>query len=298
MKVITYHADQSTRLASTNSTHPRLGAITPAGVLDVTAAGATRGDATLGDPAVFFRGGIAALDRLHRLVGQASDGPFLGPVDELTLAPTVPEPAKILCVGLNYRKHAAESGMAEPGEPVLFSKFNNALAAHREKVSIQGLTQVDYESELGLVIGTGGKNISEEAALDHVLGYLNANDISERALQMRSGQWLLGKSLDGFLPLGPVLVTADEAGDPQDMDVKGWLNGELRQNSSTADMIFSVAEIVAYASRYFTLQPGDVIVTGTPEGVILGRTQKDWLVPGDRYVVEVGPLGQLETEFR
>ena len=283
----------------------RLGVVTPDGVLDVAAATARLGhvgrDVQDGSPlasaAAFFAAGEAGLERLAELVAGAADGPFIGPLDELRLAPTVPRPGKILCVGLNYRRHAAESGMAEPKEPVLFSKFDNALAAHGATVAIRGLKQVDYESELAVVIGRRGKDIAEPDALGHVLGYLNANDVSERELQMRSGQWLLGKTVDGFLPLGPMLVTADEAGDPQALRVRGWLNGDLRQDSNTADMIFSVAEIIAYASRYMTLEPGDVILTGTPEGVVLGRPQKDWVVPGDVYEVEVEGLGRLSTRF-
>jgi len=276
----------------------RLGVVTGAGVLDVAAAAKAHGERSLQvDAAEFFSIGAELEGRLRDLVGRVPDGPYVGRLEDLPLAPTVPRPEKVLCVGLNYRKHAAESGMAEPREPVLFSKFNNTLAPHDATVSIAGLTKVDYEAELGVVIGQGGKDISEGRALEHVLGYVNANDVSERDLQMRSGQWLLGKTLDGFLPLGPYLVTADEAGDPQAMSVRGWLNGDLRQDSSTADMIFSVAEVIAYASRFMTLAPGDVIVTGTPEGVVLGRPQKDWVQPGDEYVVEIGPLGRLRTKF-
>lgn len=289
-----------------------LGVVTPNGVLDVAAAAQRHGaDSPLGaikgrgvpignemlDAAAFYAAGSAALDGLNSLVARATDGPFVGGIDDLDLAPVVPEPGKIICVGLNYRRHAAESGMQEPKEPILFSKYPNSLAPQGASVNIQGLTQVDYESELGVVLGRDGRDIPESEALEHVLGYFNANDVSERALQMRSSQWLLGKTLDGFLPIGPFVLTADEAGDPQDMRVRGWLNGDLRQDSSTADMIFSVAEVIAYASRFMTLTAGDIIVTGTPEGVVLGRPQKDWVVPGDEYVVEVGPLGRLVTRF-
>lgn len=264
----------------------RLGVVTPDGVVDADM-----------DAAAFFAEGQAAYERLASQVSSGDTGVITGDIESLDLAPSVPNPGKIICVGLNYRRHAAESGMAEPREPVLFSKYNNTLAPHGAAVNIAGLQQVDYESELALVIGTGGKDIAEARALDHVLGYLNANDLSERELQMRSGQWLLGKTVDGFLPLGPLLVTADEAGDPQAMRVRGWLNGDLRQDSNTADMIFSVAEVIAYTSRFMTLDPGDVILTGTPEGVVLGREQKDWVVPGDVYEVEVGDLGRLVTRF-
>lgn len=316
MKLVSYYpapagpsiAPSGTKLKA----RARLGVVTSAGVLDVAAAAQRHGaDSPLGalrgrgvpigndllDAAAFFAAGEAALDALVSLVARANDGPFVGALDDLDLAPVVPEPSKILCVGLNYRRHAAESGMAEPKEPVLFGKFHNTLAAHGGAVSIHGLEQVDYESELGVVLGRGGRDIPESEALEHVLGYFNANDVSERVLQMRSGQWLLGKTLDGFLPIGPYVLTADEAGDPQDMRVRGWLNGDLRQDSSTADMIFSVAEVIAYASRYMTLTTGDVLITGTPEGVVLGRPQKDWVVPGDDYVVEIGALGRLVTRF-
>lgn len=222
--------------------------------------------------------------------------PFLLAENTLSLAPAVVNPGKILCVGLNYAKHAAESGMAAPQQPVLFSKFNNSLAAHGEDVPIGGLEQVDYEAELAVVIGKRAKNVTVADALQYVFGYCNANDLSERKLQFVSGQWLLGKTLDKFMPLGPYLVTADEAGDPANMPVRGWLNGTLRQDSNTNDLIFSVAECISYASRYMTLEPGDVMSTGTPEGVILGMQDKVWMQPGDTYTVEIGNLGKLTNK--
>ena len=257
----------------------RLGVKTDKGVVDT---GQT-------PDAILYRG-TAALADLKKHVSSASS--FLKESD-LEIGPCVPNPGKILCVGLNYRKHAAESGMAEPKQPVLFSKFNNSIAAPGEEVSIGGLEQVDYEAELGVVIGKTAKNVSEEDALNYVLGYCNTNDLSERKLQFVSGQWLVGKTLDKFLPLGPYLVTADDVGDPQALAIKGWLNGQERQNSSTADMIFSVAEIIAYASKYMTLSPGDVISTGTPEGVIFGMKDKVWMKPGDEFTVEINKLGRL-----
>ncbi len=148
---------------------------------------------------------------------------------------------------------------------------------------------MDYEAELVVVMGRTAKNVPVENALDYVLGYCNGNDLSERALQFRSGQWLLGKSLDGFMPIGKYLVTADDIPNPQDLRIRGWMNGELRQDSNTADMIFSVAEIISYASQFMTLQAGDIISTGTPEGVILGYTpdEQRWMQAGDEYVVRV-----------
>jgi 2-keto-4-pentenoate hydratase/2-oxohepta-3-ene-1,7-dioic acid hydratase in catechol pathway len=186
--------------------------------------------------------------------------------------------------------------MAVPETPVLFSKFLNTIAAYGDSVSLPPVaTQYDYEVELGVVIGKPARNVSEDDALDYVLGYVTSNDISVRDLQSRTSQWLLGKTLDNFLPVGPYLVTADEAGDPQLLDIKTWVNGDIRQNSNTGDMIFTVAQIVSYISRYFTLEPGDLIVTGTPEGVAMGREDKPWLKPGDEVVVEVGKLGALKN---
>ena len=152
---------------------------------------------------------------------------------------------------------------------------------------------MDYEVELAVVIGKEAKYVSEADALDYVLGYCNANDVSARELQMRTSQWLLGKTSDSFCPLGPYLVTADEVGDPQKLATRSWLNGELRQNSNTADMVFTVAQVVSYISQYMTLKPGDVILTGTPEGVILGMKEKVWMKAGDKVAVEVEKLGRL-----
>lgn len=218
-------------------------------------------------------------------------------LDSVRIGPCVSNPQKILCVGLNYRAHAIESGMAIPEHPVLFSKFNNSIAAPGQDIDIADLETVDYESELAVIIGRPTRGVSIDDALDSVFGYCNANDLSEREMQMRTPQWLLGKAIDDFLPIGPYLVTRDEVPDPQDLAVKGWLNGELRQDSTTADMIFSVAEVISYASRYMTLLPGDVIITGTPFGVIMGMENKTWLRSGDEYTVEVGNLGRLTNRI-
>jgi len=237
----------------------------------------------------------APLDRLQAAVQRGGASPR--PESELQLAPCVPHPGKIIAVGLNYRRHAQETGAAIPETPILFSKFNNTLAANCQSVKLPSVaTQYDYEVELGVVIGRRASMVSVEQALENVLGYCTANDLSARDLQMRTSQWLLGKSLDGFCPIGPYLVTRDEVSDPQKLELKTWVNGDLRQNSNTADMIFSVAEVVSYASRYMTLEPGDLIITGTPEGVILGMKEpRVWLKPGDEVVVEVQGLGRLVT---
>lgn len=288
MKLLTYQSGDGNKL----------GVVTARGVLDVAAAvDATGVDCPAGADALYAQGS-AALPGLAALVAAADNPALYHNESDLTYGPAVPNPGKILCVGLNYQKHAAESGMAAPEEPVLFSKFNNSIAAPNEDIPLQAdWKTVDYESELGVVMGATARNVSVDEALDAVFGYCNMNDLSERDFQMKSGQWLLGKTLDKFLPLGPYVVTADEVPDPQNLSIKGWLNGELRQDSNTADMIFSVAEVIAYASRIMTLEPGDVISSGTPEGVILGMDPRVWLQPGDEYVVEVEGLGKLANRM-
>ncbi len=209
-------------------------------------------------------------------------------------APCVPNPGKIICVGLNYRQHAAESGMAVPATPVLFSKFNNTLAAHQEPVKLNpNAEQYDYEAELVVVLGRKARFVSQDDALGCVFGYCNGNELSARDLQFRTSQWLLGKSLDQFLPIGPFLFTADEIGDPGSLGIRCRVNGELRQNSNTSDMVFTVAQVISYTSQYMTLDPGDIISTGTPQGVILGMPEKRWLKPGDTVEVEIDHLGKL-----
>jgi 2-keto-4-pentenoate hydratase/2-oxohepta-3-ene-1,7-dioic acid hydratase in catechol pathway len=292
MRLMTYRDDDALRL----------GVVTRQGVLDVAAASRSLGVDAAVTPAALYASGTAALpalrallERIEALPAERSGGWYLDP-STLEPGPCVPAPGKILCVGLNYRRHAREAGFGVPETPVLFSKFGNTIAATGDPVTLPAVSdRYDYEAELVVVMGATARSVSEEDALDYVLGYCNGNDLSARDLQTRTGQWLLGKTLDGFLPIGPHLVTADEIPDPQDLRVRCWLNGELRQDSTTADMVFGVAEIVAYASRYMTLQPGDVIATGTPEGVILGMDQPVWLQPGDEVIVEVGSLGRLVT---
>ncbi len=228
---------------------------------------------------------------------------FLNPSEliaesNLEIGACVSNPSKIICIGLNYRKHAIESGMAIPEVPITFTKYNNTLTGYGNDIPLgaQG-EQFDYEVELGVVIGKKCKNVSKEDALDYVLGYCVANDLSCRDLQFKTSQWLIGKSLDSFLPLGKYLVTADEIPDPQNLQLTCTLNGELRQNSNTADMIFSVAEIIEFLSKYMTLEPGDLILTGTPQGVIMGMPEKKWLKPGDIVKVEIEKLGFSENRM-
>ncbi|MBJ9989409.1 fumarylacetoacetate hydrolase family protein [Paenibacillus sp. S28] len=214
----------------------------------------------------------------------------------LTLGPCVTHPNKIICVGLNYRKHAEETNAPIPEYPILFNKFNNTLAGAGEPIPLPKVSQkVDYEAELVIVMGKTAKYVSKENALSHVFGYCNVNDLSARDLQLRTHQWLLGKSCDKFSPLGPYLVTADEVGNPNDLDIQCLVNGEVRQHSNTSDMIFYCDEIVSYISQHMTLVPGDIILTGTPEGVVLGYPpeQQVYLKDGDQVTIQIEKLGSI-----
>ncbi len=218
----------------------------------------------------------------------------------IKFAPVILHPQKILCAGLNYRGHVNETKDKIPDEPVIFGKYENALTGAGEDIKIPDYTkQLDYEGELGVVIGKLGKNILVEKALEHIFGYFIGDDISARDVQLRSSQWLLGKNGDGFYPCGPFITTADEISDPQNLSIRTNLNGEIRQDSNTSYMIFSVAYLISYISRYMILVPGDIISTGTPEGVILGMPEKKrvWIKSSDVVSIEINRLGTLENRF-
>jgi 2-keto-4-pentenoate hydratase/2-oxohepta-3-ene-1,7-dioic acid hydratase in catechol pathway len=214
-------------------------------------------------------------------------------------APAVPRPGKIICVGLNYRQHAQETGNPIPPVPILFNKYNNALVGHRGKVRLPSKvsTQFDYEVELVVVMGRKARDVPENKALSYVFGYANGNDFTARDLMRVTSQLMLGKTCDDFAPLGPWVVTADQIPDPQNLKIATYVNGERRQNSNTSDMIYNCAQIVSYCSRHMTLLPGDIIYTGTPQGVILGypREKQVWLKAGDKVVTEVEKCGSLEV---
>lgn len=218
----------------------------------------------------------------------------------ITYGPCVTRPNKIICVGLNYRKHAEETSAEIPAYPILFNKFNNTISAPNQDIALPKVsTKVDYEAELVIVIGKTAKYVSQEDALSHVFGYCNVNDLSARDLQLRTHQWLLGKSCDGFSPLGPYLVTADEVGDPNQLSISCKVNGEVRQSSNTSDMIFHCDYIVSYISQHMTLVPGDIILTGTPEGVVLGYPleKQVYLQDGDIVTIEIEKLGSLTNRM-
>ena len=211
------------------------------------------------------------------------------------------EPRAILCIGLNYRDHAAETGAKLPNRPVLFMKNPAALTHPGSPIAIPSESverpEVDYEAELAVVIGTAARGVSVDDALGHVLGYTVGNDVSARRMQKRGGggQWVRGKSYDTFCPLGPVLVTADELPDPQSLAIETRLNGEVMQSSSTSEMIFGVAELIADLSREMTLLPGTVLMTGTPHGVGFVRDPRVFLMPGDEVAITIERIGTLRN---
>jgi len=206
----------------------------------------------------------------------------------------IDRPGKIVCVGLNYRDHAEEQGTEMPGAPLLFAKWPNALIGPGEPIVIPRVSkQVDYEAELGVVIGERVRGVSEENALDSVRGYICLNDVSARDLQFSDGQWTRGKSADTFCPVGPRLVPTAEVPDPQALGIRCFLNGEVMQDSTTANMIFTIAEIIAYTSATMTLEPGDLIATGTPAGVGVFRDPPVLLKDGDEVTIEIDELGAL-----
>jgi 2-keto-4-pentenoate hydratase/2-oxohepta-3-ene-1,7-dioic acid hydratase in catechol pathway len=212
---------------------------------------------------------------------------------------SITRPGKIVCVGLNYLDHAQEGGMELPKAPLLFAKWPNTLIGDGEAIVLPPESkEVDYEAELGVVIGTSAKRVSEADALDHVEGYICLNDVSARDMQFGDGQWTRGKSPDTFCPVGPRLVPREEIADPQQLGIRCILNGETMQDSSTSQMIFSVAEIIAYVSQVITLEPGDLIATGTPAGVGVFKDPKVLLKDGDEVSIEIDGLGTLTNPVR
>lgn len=269
-----------------------LGIETEQGIVDVPIESARRGlkaPCTMMD---VIRGGEDAMSILKALTVEPRC------FTDATAAPAVTGCEKILCIGLNYRRHAQVRNLAIPEAPVLFSKYNNALAADYDRITlIERYREYDYEAELVAIIGKTAKNVSAEDALRYVFGYTCGNDLSTRDLQQkRGGQWVLSKSLDGFAPIGPSVVTANEL-DSNNLHISCTVNGELRQNSSTSDMIFSLSQIIEDVSRHMTLVPGDLIFTGSPEGVVQGYPvdKRQWLKAGDRLEVTIEGIGTLHN---
>ncbi len=240
------------------------------------------------EAAAFVREQLTAGDNSPGLEG------IVYAMERISLLPPVLHPSKVICLGLNYRDHAAEAGMAVPEYPVLFHKVAGSLIGHNQPIVVPRISsKIDYEGELAIIIGRRGKYIAEDEALSYVAGYTVANDVSARDLQFRTSQWTTGKMLDTFGPLGPALVTRDEVADPNALSIKTTLNGQVMQDGNTADMIFRVPFIVSYISEIVTLEPGDVILTGTPPGIGNTRTPQVFMKPGDTITVEIEGLGKL-----
>ena len=281
-----------------DGTRDHLGIRTPKGIVDVSLAAATLGitDAppTL-DDLVQGRGNPASL----RKIADSAPASAIRSESSVQYGPLVSRPPKIICVGLNYRAHIAETGEKTPPYPDLFNKYNTTLNRHNGTIAVSQLAakSFDYESELTFIVGKRGSNISEVDALKYVYGYAAGNDFTARDAQQRVSQWMTGKTPDQFAPLGPWLVTADQIPDPQTLQVQTFVNDETtpRQDMNTSQMIFSVAHIIAYTSSFITLEPGDLIFTGTPSGVITGypKDKQVWLKPGDKVRTVISKLGEL-----
>ena len=281
MKLVTYRADGEARAGVQSS----------GGVLDAAE--------LLGIDAISVRELIASdrVAELAELTGQAGDE-GVEPFTPEALLPPLPDPDKIVCIGLNYRSHAAEAGIDPPEQPTFFAKFRNALAPPDATVELPAASEkVDYEAEVAFVVGRRCKDVEPDQGLDSIAGFMLLNDLSARDLQFATPQWMPGKVFDGSAPCGPAIVTPDEAGAPDSISFTLDLNGERMQDASTSDLIFSVAELVSRLSRWMTLEPGDIVSTGTPSGVGSVREPRVWLKPGDEIVISSPTLGDLRTQI-
>lgn len=248
------------------------------------------------DVGSLLRLGDQGLEALRALGDQASTSTV--EADAVKLAPPVVNPPKVICIGLNYRAHAAEGGDELPDKPIVFAKFAQSLIGAGEGIIHPRVTHsLDYEGELGVVIGQPVKDVAPQQAMEAVSGYLVANDVTARDVQEADpgAQWLRGKSFDTFGPMGPYFVTRDEVSDWRELRLRTWVNGDLRQDELCGDMIFGVEELVSFLSQDLSLEPGDIILTGTPSGVGAGFTPPRWLVPGDLVEVEISGLGKLSS---
>jgi len=272
-----------------------LGIKTERGILNVAEAAASIGETFPSTIEEVIAGGKKILAKLSELSERIKLKQYIILEENVVYAPCIRNPEKILCVGLNYYSHGEECKVDIPKYPALFSKFNNTLAAHKQVIKLSSnALKYDYEAELVIVMGKETVNVPKEVALSYVFGYMAGNDLSARDLQFITGQWLLGKTCDGFAPTGPCLVTADEV-NPDNLDISCEVNGEVRQSANTSELIFDCATIISYISQYMTLKPGDIIFTGTPGGVILGQPKEEqqWLKAGDEIKISIEKLGTL-----
>ncbi len=250
--------------------------------------------------------GYAGFDSLLQVIEAVAEGRLdlknLQPsdrvlkLDSVRLLAPIPTPRKLICVGLNYLDHAKESGAEIPNVPTIFNKFATAVIAPKDNIVLPKIsTSPDYEGEFAVVIGKGGRKIAAENWREHVFGYTIVNDVTARDYQRATTQWLMGKTFDTFAPMGPWITAADDIADPHNLDIRTEINGEVLQDSNTRELIFKVPELVAFLSSVFTLQPGDIISTGTPSGVGFARKPPRWLRAGDKIVVTIQGIGQLEN---
>jgi 2-keto-4-pentenoate hydratase/2-oxohepta-3-ene-1,7-dioic acid hydratase in catechol pathway len=270
------------------SGHSRAGVLVQGNVLSLEGAG-------FSDLISVLAGGAEALAKIENWIYQPPPEALL-PWGSVTLLAPIPRPPKFICVGLNYRDHAIESGLPIPEIPVIFSKFSNTVIGPGAPIVLpKNSTKPDYEAELAFVIGKPGRHIPADKWLEHVAGYTIVNDVSARDFQLATSQWLMGKTFDTFAPMGPYLVTADEIIDPHSLAIGTTINGEVLQDSNTRELIFRIPEIVARLSSVFTLETGDIVSTGTPPGVGMARKPPRWLRPGDDVIVRVEGLGELRN---
>lgn len=284
MKLVTF--------ISAPSTQPRPGILLPVAgsdtlhdVVDLT---------PLGYPTLlsFIEAGDVALAAARAIVPVATRIPLV----EVKLLAPIPRPPRVFGIGLNYLRHAVESNMAVPNFPVVFIKLSSSVVGTGDSIVLPKRTaQPDYEAEFGFVIGKPGYQIPAAEAMDYVLGYTIVNDVSARDIQLSTSQWNLGKSFPTFTPIGPAITTADEVADPHNLNISLAIDGEMLQNSNTSDLIFKIPALIEYISGITPLEAGDIISTGTPEGVGMGRTPKRWLKPGENVVVTIEKLGSLQN---
>jgi 2-keto-4-pentenoate hydratase/2-oxohepta-3-ene-1,7-dioic acid hydratase in catechol pathway len=251
------------------------------------------GGAGFADLLSVIAGGADALDRVARWADNAPGSEILS-VEKARLLAPIPRPPKLICIGLNYRDHAEESRLPMPEVPTVFAKFATAVTGPGHPIVLpKNSSKPDYEAEFAVVIGRRGRHVPEERWRDYVFGYTIVNDVSARDFQMATSQWTMGKTFDTFAPMGPAVVTADEIEDPHNLAISLTLSGEVMQSSNTSNLIFNVPRLIAFLSSAFTLEPGDVIATGTPGGVGFARKPPRWLRPGDETRIKVDGLGEL-----
>ena len=268
--------------------HPEAGVVRGGEVMSLSGAG-------FPDTLSVIRGGAEALAKIEALCARPPAG-AAAPLESVRLMAPVPRPPKLICVGLNYRDHAEETKMPIPTVPTIFCKFSTAIVGPGDNIVLpRSSTQPDYEAEFAFVIGQGGRHIAAADWRGHVFGYTIVNDVSARDYQMATTQWLMGKTFDTFAPMGPYLTTADEIADPHELAISLTLNGQAMQTSNTRNLIFRLPELIAFLSSVFTLEPGDVVSTGTPGGVGFARKPPVYLRPGDQVAIRVEGLGELRN---